>query len=376
MPTLTITEQVVAVVGLSILVCCLWLWTKAIYREIHGQAWLPYELRYGVPWGLTDVLVIATLVIAAQILAGMIWGHWNGQAPKTIESLTPDQMRRLILSSSLANLVAFILGLLYLRMRHATWRDLGIDAFRIREDLSRGIAAFFMFAPPVYMLQGFLSQWIAPEHPLITLIEEDRDPKLLYVAVFAAVIVAPMAEEYFFRVILQGWLENVARVRRSDKSGNGIYRDPTRDLLIGRSSYPDKQGTPNEAPRESAEHAGSGSVDLESLNAGALAGETAQSPSGATPDAELHAADPVDSGEPVVMEDSSPSRWPIVASAAMFAIMHLGHGPAPIALFVLALGLGYLYQRTHRVLPCIVVHALVNTLTLVALGLSLVEPIK
>ena len=35
-------------------------------------------------------------------------------------------------------------------------------------------------------------------------------PQLLLVAAFVAVIVAPIVEEYFFRVFLQGWLENVA----------------------------------------------------------------------------------------------------------------------------------------------------------------------
>ena len=38
-------------------------------------------------------------------------------------------------------------------------------------------------------------------------------------------------------------------------------------------------------------------------------------------------------------------------SAAIFAFMHLGQGPAPIPLFFLAIGLGYLYRQTHRATP-------------------------
>jgi membrane protease YdiL (CAAX protease family) len=71
--------------------------------------------------------------------------------------------------------------------------------------------------------------------------------------------------------------------------------------------------------------------------------------------------------------DGSCAGWlPIVASSALFALMHLGHGPAPIPLFFLAMTLGYIYQRTHRVLPCIIVHALLNgtSLAMVAVGIE------
>jgi membrane protease YdiL (CAAX protease family) len=45
-------------------------------------------------------------------------------------------------------------------------------------------------------------------------------------------------------------------------------------------------------------------------------------------------------------------------------MMHIGTGLDPIPLFVLGLALGYLYQRTHRILPCIVLHALFNGFSL------------
>ena len=51
-------------------------------------------------------------------------------------------------------------------------------------------------------------------------------------------------------------------------------------------------------------------------------------------------------------------------SATLFAALHASHGPDPIPLFMLAVGLGYLYQRTHRILPCVTVHFLLNSVTL------------
>ncbi len=65
-----------------------------------------------------------------------------------------------------------------------------------------------------------------------------------------------------------------------------------------------------------------------------------------------------------------PMLWPILVSSACFSALHLGQGPAPIALFVFALGLGYLYQSTHRVLPCIIVHLTLNGMTMVSLWLQ------
>ena len=47
-------------------------------------------------------------------------------------------------------------------------------------------------------------------------------------------------------------------------------------------------------------------------------------------------------------------------TSALFAVMHLGQGLAPIPLFVFSLLLGYLYQRTGSLLPCIGLHMINN----------------
>jgi membrane protease YdiL (CAAX protease family) len=56
--------------------------------------------------------------------------------------------------------------------------------------------------------------------------------------------------------------------------------------------------------------------------------------------------------------------WPIVASSAVFASLHLGQGAAPIPLFVLALGLGFLYRQTGCIVVPVIVHMVLNGLTL------------
>ena len=63
-----------------------------------------------------------------------------------------------------------------------------------------------------------------------------------------------------------------------------------------------------------------------------------------------------------------PHGWlPIIITAVLFGLAHTGYGPEPIPLFFLGLVLGYLYQRTHRILPCIVTHAIFNLFTVILL---------
>ncbi len=64
--------------------------------------------------------------------------------------------------------------------------------------------------------------------------------------------------------------------------------------------------------------------------------------------------------------------WPVVVSSLVFACLHIGgQGAAPIPLFVLSLGLGYLYRQTGSLTPPIVVHMVLNGLTLIVEFLKL-----
>ncbi|MDP6446372.1 MAG: CPBP family intramembrane metalloprotease, partial [Pirellulaceae bacterium] len=182
----------------------------------------------------------------------------------------------------------------------ASWLDMGFDVRRIGKDVYLGCAAFVMMAPIVFGLQALVTTYFQQtKHPLIEIAREGRDPWFLLAAGSAAVIIAPVTEEWVFRVVLQGWLQKLF------------------------ANLP--------SPREEVEWA---AVDKPQLESG--------------PDRTGFAA--------------------IVVSSVLFSAIHLNHGGDFVALFVLALGLGYLYYRTNRILPSIVVHMLLNGSTFIMLA--------
>lgn len=67
-----------------------------------------------------------------------------------------------------------------------------------------------------------------------------------------------------------------------------------------------------------------------------------------------------------------PPGWaPIAASSVLFGLAHWGHGVAPAPLILLGVILGYIYQRTHRIVPCIVLHMLFNANTMLHVALQI-----
>jgi membrane protease YdiL (CAAX protease family) len=237
-------------------------------------------------------------------------------AAETLErfgDVNASEDMRQIFSVAAGSLLALVASVVVVVLTAgASPRDLGFDHRSLLADLRLGGVAFLMLAPPVYTLQYWLVQWFPSRHPLLSLLAE-RGSLPVYLAVgFSAVIVAPAVEEWLFRVLLQGWIERLLLPQTS------AVEEPRRTGLA------EESGTTNAVP----------------------GGGTEQTFA------------------------SAPGWLAIVTSAACFAGLHASHGPDPIPLFLLALGLGYLYQRTHRILPCVTVHVLLNGVTL---GVFLLE---
>jgi membrane protease YdiL (CAAX protease family) len=296
-----------------------------------------------------------------------------------IESFEPHQLAILMLASSLATLASSFAAIALVQLRAgATSKDVGLVARDFLHDVKLGAAAFVMLAPPMYLLQIGLTQVWKYEHPVQDLLEQQTDLSMLAVTLITAVGVAPFAEEIFFRVIFQGWLENVSAAGRKTFRLTPANHFATDDELLHdwRSTMiGDRAGIAFLEPIATVSEA---SVDPSEI---AVAREA---PATIVDDGNPYRAPRTDTmsprmDDPVKAEEKPavpvkhflPGYLPIFVSALIFAMMHFGQGPAPIPLFFLAIGLGYLYRQTHRATPSIVVHLLINSLSMAALWFSL-----
>ncbi len=325
-----------AMVVMTVLFLVAYAWISLIARILRGHEILAFEPRRETPWGLIAVVLSFFLLIGSQIAAGLAFAGQPDAEP------TVAQTDALLTWTAVAILVATLIsiGLIHLFTK-ASRADFGISLDHVPGDLFIGVYAFLILAPITFAIQ-FVFVYVfefESHHPLIELLKEDSTGKLFGVVTVLAVVVAPISEEYFFRVLLQSWLERFFRFR------------VTRDDEV-------------EHPVES-EIASTGEDEVQRP-----AGFTLES--GANPYSSPAQVDTVNK-ESVDLIAPTASVVSIVISAAFFALMHWSHGPDPAALFVLALGLGYLYQRTHRWLPCVVTHACLNGTTMLLLWFGLDE---
>ena len=248
-----------------------WGWVAA--RVARGDPVVAYEPRRPVPWRGLDLLIIALFFATTAALLAL------GLA-LVLDSGGPDEkVKRFevaLLAGTAANVLTIGFALVWLvRRAGAQASDLGWRRDTLGSDVQLGLGAFAALGAPVYGLHFVLSQFSSQQHPIIELFGEQPSVWLFALGGLSVVIVAPLAEEFFFRGLLQGWLESLAW-----------------------------------------------------------------------------------------------KRGAIVFSSLLFAAMHWDHGAAPVSLFFFSLGLGWLYQRTHRLLPSIVVHLCLNACSLMLLPLA------
>lgn len=278
-------------------------------RYASGRELLSYEPRRRSPWG--PLVLAIPLAIVGQSFAQLFI-----PAP-SLEETTATDFVNVALNAAILQIVYVILVLGWFELdRKVTCADLGLpESFKqLCSDVLAGTVGCVAALLPVFLVNVILMQLLQVEdgHPLIERLMNSSSSAMLSAAFVSAVISAPIFEEVVFRLFLQGWLEKL-----EDESLG--FQATERDI-----------------------------ADEQSL-------QTA-----------------------IVLRPSSgwlgllPHGWlPIVISSVLFGLAHVGHGVAPIPLVLLGLVLGYLYQRTHRILPCIVAHMLFNTYTMVLLWLGL-----
>ena len=204
--------------------------------------------------------------------------------------------------------------------------------------------------------------WINLQHPLVVVMSTDPSPLTLTICLLSAVVMAPIAEEFLFRLLFQGWLEALERRLRRRIP---LLRHTLRGLMpvaisagVFALMHWREAAPPNPADYFLGLIAGSAAyllmvgfaIALLKVRVGASAVDLGLVP------AKI--------GRDVVIG--------LVAALAILAPIYLLQvlvqtylTPAkvagdPVTLVFFAAVLGTLYARTHRIVPAITVHMALN----------------
>ena len=364
---ITLWLVIVAVLGASVTI-----WGLIFARLGAREPIVPYEPRRPLPRGGIDILMVVLLGLVVLMIGALVArtvaatdgsttaamppapSVSSGDAKQTASSevndaaaKTPDskhdksaKQREIgpndLISSMCLELIVVVLLVAAVRaMAGATWRDLGLNFSRLGYDAALGVCAYLAAIVPLMALQWALAVVFQQPytHPIIEGYKHQPNPWMLSLTALSAIIVAPLCEELLFRVLLQGWFESLEgtwQKRRRAKDERDM--PPPEPVLLESAPLPAAGDNPYAAP----------------------------------------AAPLVAVGAPASLDTfvPKPACWPILLSSVLFAMMHFGQGLAPVSLFFLALVLGYLYQRTHRLWPSLVVHVLLNAGSILVLWLS------
>lgn len=204
------------------------------------------------------------------------------------------------------------------------------------------------------------------DHALLVLLQEDGRRTTLVWCVLIAVVVAPIAEEVFFRLLVQGWLERVERRwRRHIRFARGVSRGALPVLFSSLVfALPHSRGAgPPPGPelilhgmicQMFANVATVGfALALVRWRVGATRVDLGLPRDGMARDIGLGLA----AALAVV-------PWVYLLQLSLGLILPEGVPADPYTLVPFAVALGFLYYRTHRIVPSIVLHMALNATSL------------
>jgi membrane protease YdiL (CAAX protease family) len=310
------------IIGTVLAMIAAWVWAAGELRA--GRALLPPPPEREVPWGGASVLAVFLCWIVLNVGIPEAYDLARHGAARALRArpdrgpLRPFTVREKMLLIAVVNgcLVVLIPLLLKVTSR-ARLEHLGLSGADLGRHVDEGMRAFLLIAPVVYAINALAVQvWAPHKHPMEEMVRFDPTRDVAYLALVSGVVLAPAAEEMLFRGVIQGWLAQWFRTR---------------------------------AP--AARSGTAGSIEVEAID---LEPESA-------PAAARSWWLPRAPG--LVLDQPSPreaAALPVVLTSAFFALVHLPQWPAPLAIFVLSMGLGTVYQRTGSLVASFTMHALFN----------------
>lgn len=364
------------------------MWFRVLGRWRAGQPILNVEPWSPRVWGFLDLILVALLVIVGQTAGIQLWAMASGSNLRDFQQEADFPLSAMAVGS-LSYLVVMLITTLWLMLRHgASLAHIGFTSSKFLWHCAVGVGAALFSLPVVYAIMLAVSLGLDEkyDHPLLNQLMKEGSLAAYLMAAFCAVIVAPLAEEFLFRVLLQGWLQSLpwsghrlwwllgaSERKRADAytfndfaSLPSIVSDattiqPFADDGLGR---PTLAGTSPVGPGPAVllTAALPGHPDRPSLD---QEGNPYAS-------AELTFAPGLTPPVVTMPESCTPPLWPVFVSGTLFGLAHWGYGLSFIPLILLGIILGLLYRAKHSIWPSFVVHFVLNLISILAMGLGLV----
>jgi len=287
---------------LPIVAVCIVAW-KRILRRADLQ--LPRSLQTS-SWGFIEITITVGFYLLFTLVLLLLCRLLLGWQFSTSE-LDPTSRVRTLYINGVAELTAVLVSTLFIA--HGPLRlnptPIGWTLSRAVTDIRLALLVGAAVLPVIYLVQFIVTQLpgMQYKHPFITMLLDSESASLWIAVSLSAVVVAPIAEEYFFRALVQGWFESLL-------NGAIVKRPmPIIDIPV--------DGEATEALTPASKETDHGLLKY----------------------------------------------VPILLSSTLFAAAHMGHGGGWVAIFVLAIPLGCLYQKTRRLLPGILLHMLLNAIS-------------
>ena len=163
-------------------------------RLARGEPLVTERPHSRVPWEASDVaLVVVVYLMGATLMARA--------APE------PRPLVDRLVGNVLLSLGTMLAAIAWLRFRGADWPALGFPGGRLRDDAAIAARALGLVVLPLLLLAAALNALMQYEHPIVDFLDSNHGIAAAVLVVISAVVVAPLTEEFFFRRVLQGWLE-------------------------------------------------------------------------------------------------------------------------------------------------------------------------
>lgn len=343
-------------------------WVFLIVRAVKGTPILSVAAWQPRAWGMLDLLIVLILVVMSQVAAVFLGKSLLGMDPAAMQAEGEVSLGLAALVSG-GYLVVMLLGTLWIMVRYSVPASHVGFTSNISQVAKIGVIGGIAILPFIYLGNALVSlgSGVEYDHPLFEAMGKDGSPVNFLLAVFAAAVVAPLAEEFLFRGILQGWLQSipfrsmaetlVGRIGSADS-----YAQPmTAETSLGDSSV---NNTEQLASRSFAPD-GSEIIEAEILEA--TSSNPYLPPSGPS---ELTAGEPAQHSPQMLHSSLVPPIWPSVVAGILFGLAHYSYGLSFIPLSIFGILLGLLYRATHSIWPCVIVHFMMNASSMLALGVT------